>query len=65
VSSTIKRDAQINNRNQNTFRENGLYYIEKWGGLPGQEKYEAPFDLELPVDYWLYDPCRSERQRWI
>lgn len=65
VSATIKRDPKIYARNQKTFQENGKYYIEKWGGLPGQEEYETPFDLELPLDYWLYDPVRSQRQRWI
>ena len=65
VSATIKRDPAIYAKNQMTFKENGRYYIEKWGGLPGQEKYETPFDLDVPLDYWLYDPQRSQRQRWI
>ncbi len=65
VSSTIKRDAVFNQKNNETFRKNGRYYFEKWGGMPGNEKYETPFDMELPIDYWLYDPKRSERQRWI
>lgn len=65
VSSTIKRDPEIYARNQMTFKENGRYYVEKWGGLPGQEKYTTPFDMDLPLDYWMYDPVRSQRQRWI
>jgi GT2 family glycosyltransferase len=65
VSATIKRDPAIYARNRMTFKENGRYYIEKWGGLPGQEKYTTPFDMDLPLDYWLYDPVRSQRQRWI
>ena len=65
VSATIKRDPAIYARNQMTFKENGRYYVEKWGGLPGQEKYTTPFDMDLPIDYWLYDPVRSQRQRWI
>jgi len=65
VSATIKRDPVIYARNQMTFKENGRYYVEKWGGLPGQEKYTTPFDMDLPLDYWLYDPVRSQRQRWI
>lgn len=65
VSSTLKNSVEIQKKNQMTFAENGRYYIEKWGGLPGQEKYETPFNMDLPVDYWLYDPVRSERQRWI
>lgn len=65
VSATIKRDPAIYAKNQMTFKENGRYYVEKWGGLPGQEKYITPFDMDLPLDYWLYDPMRSQRQRWI
>ena len=65
VSATIKRDPVLMAKNQKTFKENGRYYIEKWGGMPGQEKYLTPFDMDLPLDYWLYDPTRSQRQRWI
>ena len=65
VSATIKKDPAIFQKNQYTFKENGRYYIEKWGGLPGQETYTSPFDMDLPVDYWIYDPVRSQRQRWI
>ncbi len=65
VSATIKKDPAIFAKNQITFKENGRYYVEKWGGLPGQEKYLTPFDMDLPLDYWLYDPVRSQRQRWI
>jgi GT2 family glycosyltransferase len=65
VSSTLKSSSEFQKKNQKTFAENGRYYIEKWGGLPGQEKYETPFNMDLPIDYWLYDPVRSERQRWI
>jgi len=65
VSATIKRDPALMAKNQKTFKENGRYYIEKWGGLPGQETYLTPFDMDLPLDYWFYDPTRSQRQRWI
>jgi GT2 family glycosyltransferase len=65
VSSTLKRDKTFSAKNQFTFKENHRYYVEKWGGSPGQEQYETPFDMEIPIDYWLYDPQRSQRQRWI
>jgi len=65
VSSTLKSSEEFQKKNQKTFAENCRYYIEKWGGTPTQEKYETPFNMELPIDYWLYDPVRSERQRWI
>jgi GT2 family glycosyltransferase len=65
VSSTLKSKHEFQVKNQKTFAENGRYYLEKWGGMPTQEKYETPFDMDLPFDYWLYDPLRSQRQRWI
>jgi GT2 family glycosyltransferase len=65
ISSTLKSNLEFQKKNQMTFAENGRYYIEKWGGLPGQEQYDTPFNMDLPLDYWLYDPVRSERQRWI
>lgn len=64
VSSTINRDPVLHKKNQSTFTSNGKYYIEKWGGLPGNEKYETPFDMDLPLDYWLYDPIRIKKQQW-
>lgn len=65
VSSTLKRSTKIKNKNAYTFKENNKYYHAKWGGPPGAEQYETPFNMDLPLDYWMYDPCRSERQRWI
>ena len=65
VSSTLKRSPDFQRKNQETFRRNAVYYFKKWGGMPGQEQFETPFDMELPLDYWLYDPARSEKQRWI
>jgi GT2 family glycosyltransferase len=65
VSATLKKDPAFAVKNQKTFKENARYYMEKWGGMPTQEKYTTPFDMDLPIDYWLYDPVRSERQRWI
>jgi GT2 family glycosyltransferase len=65
VSSTLKRDNTFIAKNQFTFKENNKYYVAKWGGPPGQEVYETPFDLEFPLDYWIYDPTRSQNLRWI
>ena len=66
VSSTLKRNVNFQIKNTETFDRNAKYYIEKWGGLPGHEKYAKPFDnLNLPIDYWKYNPQRSEAQRWI
>lgn len=39
-SMTIAKDSSLNNR----FNDNKNYYIKKWGGEPGQEKYILPFN---------------------
>jgi glycosyltransferase involved in cell wall biosynthesis len=39
-SMTIEKDANINNN----FDKNKNYYISKWGGIPGHEKYNTPFN---------------------
>jgi hypothetical protein len=65
VSSTLHSDKQFENRNNVTYHNNAMYYLKKWGGLPGNEQYESPFDSEAPVSYWSYDPKRSEQQRWV
>lgn len=40
-SQTIMKDRTLNNN----FMDNQEYYIEKWGGLPNEEKYLKPFNL--------------------
>jgi hypothetical protein len=65
ISATLKSSQVFQEKNKFTFSENLKYYVEKWGGSPGKEKYTTPFDMDLPIDYWLYDPVRSQRQRWI
>lgn len=44
VSATVKamNHAQQMEHNRN-FIKNGRYYEGKWGGMPGKEKYMAPF----------------------
>jgi len=39
-SGTLEKDPTINS----TFEDNKAYYFEKWGGLPGREKYKTPFN---------------------
>lgn len=28
------------------------YYLSKWGGLPGAERFETPFGLSVPLSWW-------------
>lgn len=39
-SMTIEKDASLNEN----FLKNRSYYIKKWGGAPGNEKYLVPFN---------------------
>lgn len=64
-SSTIKSDPELNKKNGMTFVNLQQYYIRKWGGEPGQEKYNTPFNRDLPLDYWEYDPgFRKTNSLW-
>jgi GT2 family glycosyltransferase len=65
VSSTLHSNRHFESKNSVTYHNNAMYYIRKWGGLPGNEQYESPFDSEAPASYWGYDPKRSEQQRWV
>lgn len=40
-SMTLKKNSEIIGFG---FRDNREYYVKKWGGLPGQEKYLTPFN---------------------
>ncbi len=65
ISSTLHNNPQFEERNQFTFRRNVEYYIEKWGGDRGQEKYVSPFGSGAPLDYWPYRPDRIYEQTWM
>lgn len=45
-SSTIKEQEKRGKIEEHhaSFRKNRSYYIRKWGGLPGEEKYTKPFN---------------------
>jgi hypothetical protein len=45
-SSTIKSDPWRNLVNTVTFPLYGQYYAAKWGGLPGEERFNKPFNVE-------------------
>lgn len=64
VSSTLKSSATYMLENQRTFQANFNYYVKKWGGCPGSEKFKTPFNSGAPLDYAPYDPLRIETQRW-
>jgi len=34
---------------------NKSYYSEKWGGILGEEKFNSPFNKEVPLSFWEED----------
>lgn len=65
TSSTLNSTPEFQQKNQFTFAKNLQYYMDKWGGFPGEERYERPFNEDVPIDYWQYNPKRTESLRWI
>ncbi len=65
TSSTLHSCKTFEERNQITFAKNFNYYVDKWGGFPDRELYQTPFDLGYPINYWHYDPKRTEDLRWV
>ena len=44
-SATLKSySADERLKHDHQFRRNGAYYMMKWGGMPGEEKYTTPFN---------------------
>ena len=46
-SRTINVDPKLAEANRNTFKRNGDYYVAKWGGLPGRERFVYPCALVI------------------
>jgi len=54
-SSTIKASPALRQQNHHTHDLNNKYYIAKWGGLTGDEKYRVPFMSQHFHPYYI-DP---------
>lgn len=64
-SCTIHSDALMRAENGRTHQANMDYYVAKWGGRPGEEKFKTPFDdPHWPIDFWRYDPKRRKDLQW-
>jgi GT2 family glycosyltransferase len=52
-SMTQKFDRNNPNTSSHRFESNRAYYIRKWGGMPTEEKYRVPFNVEgLTIRDW-------------
>ena len=56
ASASIRSDLNLAFANSVTYDVLKGYYREKWGGDPGHELFESPFNLQgIGVDYWSFD----------
>lgn len=65
-SHTIASDARLAEANKITFEMNKEYFISKWGGMNGEEKFTTPFNnAELPITHWQKDDQRLQQMQAI
>jgi GT2 family glycosyltransferase len=64
ASLTIRSDPAAHSSNRRSFMANHAAYLRKWGGVPGSETYETPWNSGLPV--WVTRPDMAGRRdrRW-
>jgi GT2 family glycosyltransferase len=62
-SATIHSDPNYRLRNRDTHAWNRRYYLEKWGGDAGQERFARPFDRADKDWRWWPDPGASIAER--
>ena len=65
TSSTLKSCEEFQQKNRISFASNFQYYVNKWGGSPGNETYQSPFNKGYPIPYWEYSPKRIDSLRWV
>jgi len=64
-SVTIGSNPLYREANHQSFTRNGSYYQRKWGGLPGRELYQTPFNGGGDIAAWTLDVCRLVDQSWL
>lgn len=60
-SATINSDPVLQRKNVITFENLKEYYVRKWGGLPGKETFSRPFNRNVPLDFWEFDPVLRQK----
>jgi hypothetical protein len=61
-SATIFGDQSYRDQNHKTFEKNRAYYVAKWGGPPGDERWSTPFGESGGEP--AIEPERIRRQAW-
>lgn len=64
VGSVSYRGGPHRTDNARTYPANVDYYRAKWGGWIGEERFERPFALDVPLGYWTLDRRRLAEQTW-
>lgn len=65
-SSTIYSNEHYRRANGTTHGMNFDYYVAKWGGKPGEEKFTTPFgDPEQSQGFWKLDHERRKTQEQL
>ena len=65
-SHTIACDARLAEANKVTFEMNKQYFIDKWGGMNGEEVFTHPFNNPaLPITHWEKDEQRLQKMQEI
>jgi GT2 family glycosyltransferase len=65
ISHTVNATPELKRENARTFEANKQYYIRKWGGEPGQETFDDPFNRpDYPLWAVSYDPEQRAGQQW-
>lgn len=64
ASLTIRSDQEAARSNNRSFQQNAMAYLDKWGGLPGRETFDTPWNSGMPV--WVTKPDINGRirRRW-
>lgn len=62
-SQTIQEDWAAR-ANSASFRENARRYVAKWGGLPGSELFQRPYNMPVPLSFVRPDTEARASRIW-
>ena len=63
-SITIRSDPAKAASNRRTYPDCGRRYAEKWGGMPGDERFDSPYGLPVPLSYQKVDLAGRAARVW-
>jgi GT2 family glycosyltransferase len=63
-SLTIRSSVGMARDNERTYPECLRRYVEKWGGAPGRERFQTPYDLPVPLSFTRPDLAGRASRVW-